>query len=183
MRATEFINEILYVPGVTKDTAEMQGDQWLGEPIADQTDFKLLFKYAGNQVFQHIDNSDSSIYYVVVNDAGIITAVMNTVKYNDGEQVIGIQSTAANTLKLVDLYHLMILKGKKLVSDYIQSPGGKNVWMKLAQLPGINVKAWDHKQQKYIKTPITDIYVDPNDRKQMASKRDMQHVLLIGSTK
>jgi hypothetical protein len=179
----QIVDEVVLMPGITKAAAEMPGDEWLNQPIARYPKFKPLFNYAGNSIYQqHVNGTN---YYAVVKD-GQITAVMTTEPYwlteqLHGEQVVGITAADTNQLKMVDLYHLMLLKGKVLVSDYIQSPGGQRVWQRLSTMPGIRVRAWDHRQRKYIRTPITDVYVDPEDDKQMAEKSRMQHVLLIGT--
>lgn len=175
------VTEIILMPDISKDNADMIGGEMLGTNIDENPDYKLFFKYAGNHVYQYSDSEHTT--YLIVNAQGTITGVAMTVPYSSFEQVVSIQATNDNTLRLADFYHLLVLKGKTLVSDYMQTPGGRKVWQKLATMPGIKVQAWDHKNKKIVRTPITDVYVDTMDDEQMKTKSKMQGILLIAKQK
>ena len=104
---------------------------------------------------------------------------MVTQPYGTADQVTGIVASKENTLKIPALYHLLIVKYDiTLVSDYIQSPGGKKVWERLSDMPGVQVDVWDHKANEFVNTESDDAFYDINDPDNFA---ESQHWLLIAT--
>ena len=174
------ITEILLTKDVTKANADMLGGEMLGTSIDEHSEYDLAFKYAGNAVYLFEDPEHSQ--YLIVDSEGTVTAVAMSVPFIGHEQFVSIQSAPGNKLKLADFYHLLILKGHSLVTDIMQSPGGRKVWERLAGMPHVNIQAYNTKSKKYTYLDsIDDAYVDPMDAQDMKTNKHRQHIVLVAT--
>lgn len=72
-----------------------------------------------------------------------------------------------STLKAHDFYHHLLMAGhvNKLVSDKIQSQGGKKVWKKLSTLPHVKLTGSDGKFNRNFDANYSDSKTDPDSAK------------------
>lgn len=92
--------------------------------------------------------------------------------------------TAAPSIRgtriILDLYrHLILDRGILLVSDDIQTPGGRSIWAKLAMEPDILLSAWDGSNLFSVDEDLDsslEIYIDPKDE---ARVRESIHALRV----
>jgi hypothetical protein len=193
MRAKEFttesftkVNEIAYLPDITKANAEMEGQNLLGQTISDLKDYnyKVLEKAGDHTIFVKQHTTVDQTNYVVADNNDRVTAVMVTKPYGKAEQATNISASNDNTFKLPELYRTLIVNhGKTFVSDFLQSEGGKRVWEKINRLPGVVVFGWNHLTDEVINIDIDDAYVNILDRDDLETHSDAQQILLVATKK
>lgn len=78
-------------------------------------------------------------------------------------KIFGIYAKPNNSIQAVSLYEFLIKKlNLILISDKIQSPGGKRIWKQLRRKNSISVYGWDFKKQKFVDVSgkqLDNIYV------------------------
>lgn len=180
------LNEIGYLPDITKANAEMEGQNLLGQSVDDLKgyNYKLLEKAGEHNIYVKQFTSVDQTNFVVTDQDNKVTAVMVTKPYGKALQATNISSSDDNTFKLPELYRRLIVNHKKtFVSDFLQSEGGKRVWEKISRLPGVVVFGWNHLTDEVINIDIEDAYVNLLDPDDLETHSDAQQILLVATKK
>jgi hypothetical protein len=89
------------------------------------------------------------------------------------ETMIGVKRLYRGLGLPVALYSWLILKQNKIImSDYIQTYGGRSIWEKLAKVPNIYIFGYDVPNKKSFQIDQTDLFNEDIYSEELANERD-----------
>ena len=101
------------------------------------------YQLEGGHTLRHYKDIDSDQVFVLLDHKDKIAVEMQARKRGAAIQITSVWAAASNTFPVYKLYTYMVRKlNMILMSDSLQSEGGKAIWYKLSAEPGVTVFGW-----------------------------------------
>jgi hypothetical protein len=121
--------------------------------------FKPFGKIGTAEVYQHVEAGATPSFDYIVFEDGKSTLYLRTKKYGKVSQQVESTVGSNNKTKAKDLYAFIVRSGIDLVSDVMQSEGGKAIWRSLSKERGISIVGWDGERLHNLGSRLDD-YTD-----------------------